>query len=85
VTSDIEPLLGGTRVAGGVMVASLVNDQLAVDSGLQVGDVIHALRGKAVTSVAGLRDAFNALKPGEFATMQVERGGRLTYVMFEME
>jgi serine protease Do len=85
VTSDIEPLMGPMRLEGGVMVASLVNDQLAVDSGLQVGDVIHALRGKTITNVASLRDAFVALKPGEFATMQVERGGRLTYLMFEME
>jgi serine protease Do len=85
VTPELEPLMGPMRLAGGVMVASLVNDQLAVDSGLQVGDVIHSLRGKAITNVASLRDAFGALKPGEFATMQVERGGRLTYVMFEME
>ena len=85
VTPDLEPLMGAMRLEGGVMVASLVNDQLAVDSGLQVGDVIHSLKGKKITTVASLRDAFGALKPGEFATMQVERGGRLTYVMFEME
>jgi hypothetical protein len=35
--------------------------------------------------VSQLRDAFSALKPGESATMQVERTGRLTYVTFDME
>jgi len=36
-------------------------------------------------NVDELRKAFNSLKPGEAATMQVERGGKLTYVTFEME
>jgi serine protease Do len=85
VNPDVEPLLGPLRVPGGVVVASLVSDQLAVDSGLQVGDVIHALKGVAITGVANLRDTFNSLKPGESATMQVERAGKLTYVTFDME
>jgi serine protease Do len=85
VSAEIEPLIGLLRIPGGVAVASMVNDQLAVDSGLQVGDVIHALKGARVTSVAQLREMFNALKPGESATMQVERMGRLTYLTFDME
>jgi len=32
-----------------------------------------------------LRTAFSQLKPGDPAAMQVERGGRLTYLTFEME
>jgi S1-C subfamily serine protease len=62
-----------------------VNDQLAVDSGLQVGDVIHSLKNTEIMNVDGLRTAFNKLKPGEPATMQVERSGKLTYLAFEME
>ncbi|MGA8553023.1 MAG: PDZ domain-containing protein, partial [Candidatus Acidiferrales bacterium] len=69
----------------GVYVASIVADQLAVDSGLSVGDVIHSLKGAHITSVDNLRAEFARLKPGEAATMQVERNGRLTYVTFEME
>ena len=85
VSAEVEPLIGLLRIPGGVAVASMVNDQLAVDSGLQVGDVIHALKGTRVISVAQLREMFNALKPGESATMQVERMGRLTYLTFDME
>jgi serine protease Do len=85
VSENMEPLIGPLRIPGGVAVASLVNDQLAVDSGLQVGDVIHSLKGVPIRSVSQLRDAFSALKPGESATMQVERTGRLTYVTFDME
>jgi serine protease Do len=85
VSADVTSLLGDLRIPSGVVVASLVADQLAVDSGLAVGDVIHSLKGTEITSVDNLRKAFNNLKPGEAATMQVERGGRLTYVSFEME
>jgi serine protease Do len=85
VNSQVETLLGALRIEGGVAVASLVSDQLAVDSGLNVGDVIHALKGAPITSVSNLREAFNALKPGESATLQVERAGRLIYLTFDME
>jgi serine protease Do len=85
VNAEVERLLGALRIEGGVAVASLVSDQLAVDSGLTVGDVIHTLKGVPITSVAQLRETFNALRPGESATMQVERAGRLTYLTFDME
>ena len=85
VSADVTSLLGDLRIPSGVVVASLVADQLAVDSGLAVGDVIHSLKGTEITSVDNLRKAFNNLKPGEAATMQVERSGKLTYVSFEME
>jgi serine protease Do len=84
-SADVRSLLGDLRIPSGVVVASIVNDQLAVDSGLQVGDVIHSLKNTEIINVDGLRTAFNKLKPGEAATMQVERGGKLTYVTFEME
>jgi serine protease Do len=85
VNADVESLLGSPRIQGGVVVAALVADKLAVDSGLAVGDIIHSLKGMPITSVANLRDAFNALKPGEAASMQVERAGKLTYLSFEMD
>jgi serine protease Do len=84
-SADVRSLLGDLRIPSGVVVASIVNDQLAVDSGLQVGDVIHSLKNTEIMNVDDLRKAFNNLKPGEAATMQVERGGKLTYVTFEME
>jgi serine protease Do len=85
VSAEVRSLLGDLRIPSGVAVASIVNDQLAVDSGLAVGDVIHSLKNTEISNVDGLRTAFNNLKPGEAATMQVERGGKLTYISFEME
>lgn len=85
ITPQIGELLGYLRIPSGVIVTSIVADQLAVDSGLVQGDVIHSLKGAAVTSVDNLRAAFNQLKPGEAAAMQVERNGKLIYVTFQME
>jgi serine protease Do len=85
ISDEIASLMGDLRIPSGVAVASIVDDRLAVDSGLSQGDVIHSLRGTLITSVESLRAAFNKLKPGEAATMQVERNGKLTYVTFMME
>ena len=85
VTPEVAEFLGGLRMPSGVAVASLVSDQLAVDSGLAEGDVIHTLNRVRITTVDDLRAAFTSLKPGEPAAMLVERAGKLTYLTFEME
>jgi len=85
VTPQISGLAGPFRLPYGVLVTSTVANRLAVDSGLQEGDIIHSFNRLKITSVDGLRDAFNKLKPGDAAAMLVERGNKLLYVTFEME
>ena len=68
-----------------VLVASVVDDGLAVDSGLMEGDVIHSLNTTRIANVDSLRVALDNLKPGEPAAMQIERDGQLTSVTFDME
>ena len=85
VSAEVSAAIGDLRIPSGVAVASIVDDRLAVDSGLMQGDVIHSLKRKQIRSVDELRTAFNQLKSGEAATMQIERNGRLTYVNFLME
>lgn len=85
VTPEVAELLGGLRMPSGVAVASLVSNELAVDSGLAEGDVIHTFNRTRITTVDDLRTEFNKLKPGEPAAMLVERAGKFTYVTFEME
>jgi serine protease Do len=84
ITPEAEQL-ANVRIPSGVIVTSIVNDRLAVDSGLQEGDVIHTMNRTQITSVDNLRAEFGKLKPGEPAAMQVERDGKLIYVTFEME
>ena len=85
VSEEVNATLGDLRIPSGVVVASIVDDRLAVDSGLMQGDVIHSLKRKQIHSVDELRTAFSQLKAGESATMQIERNGRLTYVTFLKE
>jgi serine protease Do len=85
LSEDVRAFFGNLRISSGVAVAAIVDDRLAVDSGLMQGDVIHSLKSTPITSVDNLRTAFNKLTPGEAATMQVERNGRLTFVTFLME
>lgn len=85
ITPQAAELVSGLRISSGVLVTATVAGRLAVDSGLQEGDVIHALNRTAIRSVDELRNAFNRLKPGDPAALLVERNGKLTFLTFEME
>ncbi|HTP67320.1 MAG TPA: trypsin-like peptidase domain-containing protein [Dongiaceae bacterium] len=85
ITPQVGEILGGTRRLSGVLVTATVANRLAVDSGLQEGDIIHSLNRTQIKSMDDLRTTFTQLKPGDPAVMQVERAGRLTYLTFEME
>jgi len=56
-----------------------------VETGLQSGDIIHALNRIDIISLDGLRQALDKLKTGDSVVMQIERQGRLMYLAFDME
>ena len=85
ITREIEELVGPLRIPSGVLVTATVANRLAVDSGLQEGDIIHAFNRVPIKTMDELRTEFGKLKPGDAAAMQVERNGKLTFVTFEME
>ena len=85
ITPEVAELVGALRISSGVVVTATVANRLAVDSGLQEGDVIHSLNRTAVRSVDDLRTSFAQLKPGDPAALLVERNGKLTFLTFEME
>jgi serine protease Do len=85
VTSEIADFLGEMRFPGGVLVTATVANRLAVDSGLQEGDVVHSLNRTSIKNADELRAAIDKLQPGDPAAMLVERLGKLTYLTFEME
>lgn len=75
----------GIRFASGVVVAALTATGPAAEIGLLPGDIIHSLNRLPIVSVEALQSAFDGLKPGAPVVLQVERGGELQYVAFEME
>jgi S1-C subfamily serine protease len=68
-----------------VIVLGRAADLIMPDTGLETGDVIHALNATPVTDMATLRAAVLNLKTGDPVVLQVERSDGLTYLSFEME
>ncbi|MGO8793462.1 MAG: trypsin-like peptidase domain-containing protein [Candidatus Sulfotelmatobacter sp.] len=77
--------LGPLRISSGVVVIGRAADLIMPDTGLQTGDVIHALNTAPILDLAALRAAVHELKTGDPVVIQVERSDGLTYLSFEME
>jgi serine protease DegQ len=58
----------------GVLITGVLQDGPASKGGLRPGDVVVAVAGAPVTTVAQLLDTVAALPPGQTATVKVQRG-----------
>jgi len=85
LTNELRNQVGPLRIPSGVVVLGRAADLIMPDTGLQTGDVIHALNTTPVTDTATLRAAILTLKTGDPVVIQVERSDGLTYLSFEME
>ena len=85
LTPDLRSQVGTLRINSGVIVLGRAADLITPETGLQTGDVIHALNTAPVTSMEDLRTAIHSLKAGEAVVLQVERSDGLTYLSFEMD
>jgi serine protease Do len=81
----ISAMVPDLRMASGVIVAARTAFGASVDSGLETGDVIHALNGVTIISLEALSAAIQQVKPGDAVVLQIERDGQLQYLAFEME
>ena len=64
----------GVKAPAGVIITGVLQNAPAARAGLRPGDVITEVDSKPVISVAGLLSAVAALKPGEPASLRVQRG-----------
>jgi serine protease Do len=86
LTPDIVRMLEPLRRTQGVVVASVAADAPFSQQGrLQAGDVIYAMNGQGVASVAELTRAAGRLTFGAPAVLQIERDGALMYLGFRLE
>lgn len=85
LTPQAMALLPGLRARSGVVVAARSPDATYGRVALAPGDVIHALNGEPITSLAQLRKAIESIGVGQPVVLQVERRGRLEYMAFEIE
>jgi serine protease Do len=85
IDKRISDLVPDLREASGVMVAARTAFGAIADSGLETGDVIHEFNGVAIISLETLSAGIQKVKPGDSVVLQIERGGHLQYLAFEME
>jgi serine protease Do len=84
IDSRIAELLPGLRIRSGVIVAARAANP-NVDTPLLAGDVIHAINGASVETIAGLRAALDPLKRNGPAVLQIERDGKLMFLPLELD
>ncbi len=85
VSDKLQGVIPGLLLGTGVVVAARTLDATSVDSGLQTGDVIHAMNRTNIDSVETLRQVLRGIKAGDPVAIQIERQGKLAYLSFEME
>jgi serine protease Do len=86
LTPQIAKMIPTLGRQSGVVIARVMPEAPYSQQGrLQPGDVIYALNGSSVASVADLKAATEALKPGSAAALQLERGGRSMFLAFRAE
>jgi serine protease Do len=73
------------RMQGGVLVAGMTADAAPPADRFQPGDIIYAVNGKDVNSLADLRAAVAGMKDGDPCVVQLERQGMLMFVSFEID
>jgi serine protease Do len=85
LTPDLRSQIGALRIPAGVVVIGRAADLILPDTGLQTGDIIHALNTTSIDSLDTLRAAVVTLKTGDPVVLQIERDSGLQYLSFEME
>ncbi len=83
INDRIARLLPDLREKSGAVVVTVAPDAPFSQQGkLQPGDVIRAINGQTIATVAYLAQLANDLKPGTAVALQIERSGELRYVAF---
>ena len=86
LTPEVLAMLPALREPRGVVVAvSSGGSRPRRGESLLPGDVIHALNGRPVGSMVGLRSHLDELDEGDPVVLHVERAGRLLYVTLRLE
>lgn len=81
---DLAKSLPDLRIPTGVVVAAKTLGEGTGEVPIQTGDVIHALNGTPITTMAELRNGLAKLTPGDAVALLVERYGQLIYVSFSL-
>jgi serine protease Do len=85
ITSKLADMLPELRHQYGVVVAVRSPDPPYSGGSLQLGDVIYQVNRTPVATVKALRDILEVMKPGDTVVLEVQREGKLMYLVIEFE
>lgn len=85
ISEKIADMLPELRHEYGIVVAARSPNPPYSGGALEVGDVIYDFNRTPVVSVKALRASVDTLKSGDSAVLQVERNGKLMYLIIEIE
>jgi serine protease Do len=83
ITDELRKILGDLRSTTGILVAAKMQSSVYDGEELQLGDIIHGMNGETLNGVQDLRTALQNVKSGVPIVLQVEREGRMHYVVLE--
>jgi len=85
VDEKVQAMLPGLRHTYGLVIAAESSDAPYSGESLRVGDVIYQVNQVPAVTIRAVTATLAALKSGDPVAIQVERGGSLMYVTFELE
>ena len=85
VDAKLAETLTGIRQDSGVLVTAKCAKREGTETSLKVGDLIHAINGKTVRSIAEIRAALAKLSSGSPVVLRVERQKQFLYLVSEVE
>jgi serine protease Do len=85
INQKLSEMLPELRHEYGIVVAARSANPPYSGPALQPGDVIYEVNRTPVTSITALRASLDQLKSGEAAALQIERSGKLMYIVVEFE
>ncbi|HWC16615.1 MAG TPA: trypsin-like peptidase domain-containing protein [Terriglobales bacterium] len=85
VDNSVAATVPGIRMRSGVLVTGKCSKREGTQTALKVGDLIHAINGTTVHSVAEVRSLLAKLSSGSPVVLRVERQKQFMYLVSEVE
>ena len=85
IDSKIGKMIPDLREPSGLIVVAKAANSNWSENSLTTGDVIHALNGAPVTTLAGLESELAKLKPTDPIVLQIERAQQLMYLTLQID
>ncbi len=85
ITDKLVNMFQDLRHEYGVVVAVRSPDPPYSGGSLELGDVIYEINRTPIATVKALRDKLDEMKSGDTAVLEVQRNGKLMYIVIELE